>query len=161
MTPEALVGQVLPIIRSIPNQKLGSEMAFLVGGSDVQRLVASWDKLEEHFAAAKLAIVRDEFSVRFPLLSEQTEGFTFGLLNPAANRYMDFLKPRETSDITNLVMQLLDDVYPPTIGFWGKQKRISSYMTLGLKIIKALTAYSQHIEATLHPFAEAFGVRAD
>jgi hypothetical protein len=104
MTPEALVDQVLPIIRNIPNQKLGSEVAFLVGGPDVQRLVASWDKLEQHFAAAKLAIVRDEFSVRFPLLSEQTERFTFGLLNPAANRYMDFLEPRETSDITNLVM---------------------------------------------------------
>lgn len=161
MTPETLIETIFSIIQSIPNQKLGSEVAFLVGGSDVERLVSSWDKLERHFAAARLAIVRDELSVRFPLLSEQTEGFTFGLRNSAADRYINFLKPRETSDITNLVMQLMDDVYPPTTGFFGKQKRISGYVPLGLKIIKALTGYSQHIEATLHPFAEAFGVRAD
>jgi len=159
MTPDALVERVLPIIRSILNQKLGSEVAFFVGGSDVQRLVALRGQVGAAFAAAKLEIVRDEFSVRFALLSEQTEGFIFALLKPAANRYMDFLKPREASDITNLVMQLLDDVYPHTIGFWGEQNTISSCVTLDLKIIRALTAYSQHVEDILHPFTEPLQCR--
>lgn len=155
-TIEALIEEILSTIRNIPTQPLAPDTVFLLGVADVVPILESWDKLESGFASAKLAIVRDEFSARFPMMSNETEGFTFGLRNPDSDRYMTFLKPREPSDITNLVIRLIDDVYPPT-GFLRK-RRIQGFVPLVVKLTKVLTAYSQRIESTLHPYAKAFGI---
>ena len=153
---QSLRDEVLATIQRIPQESLSPDTIFLLGAVDVQPILESWNKLHKHVASAMLAIVREEFAARFPAMSDETEGFSFGLHDPTSDHYMRFLKPREPSDITNLVMQLLDDVYPPS-GIFRKH-RIQGLVPLGVKLAKVLTGYAQGIEALLYPYAEAFGV---
>lgn len=151
----SLRDEVLATIRRIPEESLSPDTALLLGAVDVQPILELWDKLQKHLASAKLAIVRDEFAFRFPALSEETEGFSFGLRDPMSDRYMSFLKPHEPSDIIDLVTQLLDDVYPHS-GIFHKH-RVQGLVPLGVKLAKLLTSYAQEIEARLHPYAAAIG----
>jgi len=153
---QSLREEVLATIQRISTDALSPDAVLLLGPVDVEAILESWNKVQKHMASAKLAIVRDEFAARFPSMSTETEDFSFGITDPISDCYMDFLKPREPNDITNLVMQLLDDVYPPAGLF--RKRRIQGLVPLGVKLTKVLTGHAQRIEALMQPYAEAFGI---
>ena len=155
LTFEDLSETVLSAIRSIPTKPLEANTVFLLGVTDVEHLLRSWNQLQRHLASAQLAIVRNEFSTRFPNYSAETEGFTFGIHDPNSDRYMNFLKHREKDDYRKLTMQMVEDVYPPP-GFL-KKGQPQGVSALSVKLCKILVAYGQHIEATLNPYYFAAG----
>lgn len=155
-TLEMLFAEVMELLRRTGTDRLSPEMLFLLGDIDFEEILPRWADLDRHFACAKLAVVRDEFEVRFPSFSAETEEFTFGITEPCADRYQAILKRREPSDITNIVLEMLESLFPPT-GLFRKH-RPAGLSNLGVKLVALLTAYAQSVEARLYPYAEAFGV---
>ena len=103
--------------------------------------------------------LRDEFAFRFPSFASETEGFTFGIKEVGADRYQAILKRRESSDITNIVLALLESLFPST-GFFRK-RRPDGLPNLGMKLVALLVSYAQSVEAKLQPYAQEFGVPTD
>jgi hypothetical protein len=89
-TVQNLTKVVLDTISAI-TANLDPEQASLLGSKAAIELSAAWSRLERRVCAAKLAIVRDEFRVRFPSLDIETEHFTFGITDGIADRYIEFL----------------------------------------------------------------------
>ena len=84
------------------------------------------------------------------------EGFTFGINEACADLYQSMLRRREPSDITNIVLEMLESLFPPA-GLFRKRKP-QGVSNLGVKLVALLTAHAQSVEARLYPYAEALGV---
>ena len=113
LSKRQLLDETLALIQQVAVYRLAPSMVFLVDGVNPEVLAARWDELSRHVASAKLAIIRDEFAKRFPSLAVETGFFTFGISDPIVDRYLQFLKPRDPADITNLVINMLDGLFPP------------------------------------------------
>ncbi len=158
LSKRQLLDETLALIRQVATYQLAPSMLFLVEGADPQALAARWDELSKHVASAKLAMIRDEFSNRFPSLTVETGFFTFGIADPIVDRYLQFLKPRDPADITNLVINMLDGLFPP-VGLFRK-RRMPGLPSLGTRLTGTLTSFSQSVEKQFAPYAEEFGVSA-
>ena len=156
LTREMLFAEVLELLRRTGTDRLSPDLLFLLGDIDFEAILPRWEDVERHFACAKLAIVRDEFSFRFPSFAIETEGFTFGIEEVTADRYQAILKRREPSDITNIILDLLEALFPTT-GFFRKRQP-DGLPNLGIKLVALLVSYAQSVEAKLHPYAQEFGV---
>lgn len=155
-TREMLFAEVMEMLRRTGTDRLSPDMLFLLGDIDFEEILPRWADLNRQFACAKLAVVRDEFSFRFPSFAADSEGFTFGINEACADRYQSTLRRREPSDITNIVLEMLESLFPRA-GLFRKQwpQGVSS---LGVKLVALLTAYAKSVEARLYPYAETFGV---
>lgn len=156
-TPERLFAEVMGLLRHTGTDRLPHDMLFLIPDIDFQEILPRWPELDRLFACAKLAVVRDEFFFRFPAFGGESEEFTFGIKEACAERYQAILRRREPSDITNIVLDILDSLFPAR-GFF-KKRRPLGLTTLGMKLVTLLTAYSQSVETRLYPYAKAFGVQ--
>ena len=159
LTREMLFAEGMDLLRRTGTDRLPPDMLFLLGDIDFEAILPHWGDVERHFACAKLAIVRDEFAFRFPSFAGETEGFTFGIEEVDADRYQTILKRRESSDITNIVLALLESLFPST-GFFRK-RRPDGLPNLGMKLVALLVSYAQSVEAKLQPYAQEFGVPTD
>lgn len=157
-TREMLFSEVMGLLRRTGADRLSPDMLFLLGDIDFEEILPRWADLNRQFACAKLAVVRDEFSLRFPSFAADTEGFTFGINEACADRYQSILRQREPSDITNIVLAMLESLFP-TAGL-SRKRRPQGLSSLGVKLVALLTAYVQSVETRLYPYAEAFGVPA-
>ena len=155
-TREMLIAEVMELLRRTGTDQLSPDMLFLLGDIDFEEILPRWADINRQFACAKLAIVRDEFSFRFPSFAADTEGFTFGINEACADRYQSILRRREPSDITNIGLEMLESLFPPAGLF--RKRRPQGVSNLGVKLVALMTAYAQSVEARLHPYAEAFGV---
>ena len=153
-----LLDETLALIKQVAVYRLAPSMVFLVDGGNPEALAPRWDELSRHVAAAKLAIIRDEFASRFPLLAVETGSFTFGISDPIVDRYLEFLRQRDPADITNLVINMLDGLFPP-VGLFRK-RRLPGLPSLGTRLTGTLTAFCQSVERQFAPYAEKFGVSA-
>ena len=61
-----LTKAVLEAITNIPEKTLQPETVMFLGVGDVEKLLCGWGKLQKNFASAMLAIVKEEFAIRFP-----------------------------------------------------------------------------------------------
>lgn len=140
--------EVLDTIRNI-KPHLEPIQAMLLGAG-AGPILAKWGSLERRVSAAKLAIVRDEFSVRFPNFCQLTEGFTFGIVDANSDRYLTYLKPRQKGDIFNMTVAIIEEVF-------GPHPRIPGIAHFTSNLTQALQAYSRNVEQKLHPFAVKIG----
>jgi hypothetical protein len=157
-TREMLLTEVMELLRRTGTDRLSPDMLFLLGDIDFEEILPRWADIDRLFACAKLAVVREEFSARFPSFAAETEGFTFGIIETCADRYQSILGRREPSDITDIVLEMLESLFPPAGLF--RRRRPRGVSDLGIKLVALLTAYAESVEARLHPYAETFGVPA-
>jgi hypothetical protein len=147
--PSDLAQETSDLITAIkPN--LDPVQAMLLGPKANSVFLTHWSKLERHVCAAKLAIIREEFAIRFPAFTVATEGFSFGIVDTVSDRYLAFLRPRAPDDIFNMTVALIEDV------FGLRQARaipgIAHYTS---NLTQTLQAYCRHIEETFRPFSSA------
>ncbi|MGH7032705.1 MAG: hypothetical protein ACREFL_03115 [Stellaceae bacterium] len=128
--------------------------ALLLGPGVVMPMLDGWGQLERLVCAAKLAIIRDEFSVRFPSKSAETESFSFGIVDRTADRLESFLKPRKPDDIFNMTIWVIEQAF-------GKKPKIPGIAHFASNLTQILQAYSRTIEASFYPFAEKIGCPDD
>ena len=159
LTRETLFAEVMGLLQHTGTDRLSLDMLFLLGDIDFEAILPRWGDIERHFASAKLASVRDEFAFRFPSFANETEGFTFGIEEVSADRYQAILKRREPSDITDIVLEFLESLFPTT-GFFRKRWP-DGLPNLGTKLVALLVSYAQSVEAKLQPYALEFGVPTD
>ena len=137
--------EALVLIQQTATYRLPPGNLFLFGAAaDTPAYAKRWDELSRHVASAQLAIIRDEFATRFPSFAVETNSFTFGISDPIVDRYVSLLKPRDPADVTNLVMEMLDGLFPP-VGFLRK-RRLAGLSTLGVRLTASLTAFAQQVE---------------
>ena len=151
-TLQGLMQEVLSTIREI-RPDLDPIQMLLLGPKAVDPMLAHWQQLERCVCSAKLAIVRDEFSIRFPNLVSETENFTFGIADQVADRYMTFLKPRETDDIFQMTCVVIEDAFGP-----DPAKRVPGISHFASNLTQVLQAYSANIEKQFDPFTSVRGV---
>jgi hypothetical protein len=125
----------------------------LLGPDAVDAMLPRWSELERSICAAKLAIVRDEFRARFPQFRTETEGFTFGIIDKAAERYENLLKPRNADDLFQVGSTIVEEVF-------GKRecREIPGIAHFASNLTQMLQHYSRSIEELLLPFALEIGV---
>jgi len=123
-------------------------LAFSLGPTTASKLLEVWPKLQRHVAAAKLAIVRDEFSIRFPSLSSETEDFTFGISDSLSDRYMLLLKLRNSNDILQVAFSIIHDIFGNT-----SERKLPGIGHFVSNLTKILQGYSQQTELSFEPFA--------
>jgi len=146
---------VLAKIQSIANETLEPNTVYYLGASDVEPLLRNWNQLQRCVASAKLAIIREEFAVRFPNYFRETGSFTFGIHDPVSDSYVSFLKPRKSDDGIKLALQIVADAYPPS-GFFRKWHPSGAHQ-LYMYLYKDIVAYAQGVEAMLDQYYKSAG----
>lgn len=145
---EELSQLVLQSIRDIrPN--IDFSQVLLLGVDAVEPFMNHWSALERRVCSAKLAIIRDEFRTRFPQFLENTENFTFGISDPAAEQYEHLLAPRNEDDLFQVAAAIIQDT------FGEERKRIIGMSHFLSNLTGALQNYSRTTEAEILPIARA------
>jgi hypothetical protein len=146
---QELLRAVLGIIGEI-KPSLDPLQIFLLGSDATDAMTNQWAELERRIGSAKLAIIRDEVSVRFPTLAAATYAFTFGITDAAADRYLTFLEPRKQDDILQMTFTIIEEVF-------GANPKIPDIAHYASNLSQTLQSYSQQVEDMLHPFALKIG----